>query len=394
PVLRIPLVPPGDVARHKEYEDHVAELEKRIKSAATNQPPLSADLLAQWKAELTNLKGHPPPPIPVAHGLQEGGVPGSVYEGIHDAHIQNRGSYERLGAVVPRRFPRLLAGDHQAPITAGSGRLQLAHWIASPDNPMTARVMVNRLWQHHFGEGIVRTANNFGKLGTPPTHPELLDYLACEFVKSGWSIKAMHRAIMLSATYQQSSIPDAANLRADPENQLFGRMNRQRLEAEAIRDSLLAAAGDLDLSLRGPALRELDNHRRTLYLMTIRSDRSNYRMLFDAADPVGVAEARLNTTVAPQALFLLNNPFVLDQVKRLAAAAQTAGPAQDRTRIGWLYERLYGRPPKGREIAIGLQALRHARQSAGARGQGIATALAWEAYCQVLVCANEFIYVD
>ena len=152
--------------------------------------------------------------------------------------------------------------------------MELARWIASPENPLTARVMVNRIWQHHFGEGLVRTPNNFGKLGTPPTHPQLLDYLANEFVKGGWSVKEMHRRIMLSATYQQSSRAEPAAMEADQENELFGRMNRRRLESEAIRDSLLWAGGTLDQALGGPAVRDLANTRRTLYLMTIRSDRA------------------------------------------------------------------------------------------------------------------------
>src|SRR5262249_33939626 len=150
--------------------------------------------------------------------------------GVHDVPIHIRGRYDRLGDVVPRRFPRVLAGDDQKPITDGSGRLQLARWIASPDNPLTARVMVNRIWQHHFGDGIVTTANNCGKLGTPPTPPELLDRLAVEFVRSGWSVKAMHRMIMLSATYRQSSEPGDRASTADPDNLLLGHMNRRKLE--------------------------------------------------------------------------------------------------------------------------------------------------------------------
>ncbi len=167
--------------------------------------------------------------VPFCHALQEGGCPGSMYEGIHDAKIHVRGRYDRQTTEVPRRFPRLFAGDNQPPITQGSGRLQLAEWITRPDHPLTARVMVNRLWQHHFGEGIVRTPNNFGKLGVPPTHPELLDYLALQFIRGGWSIKAMQRQIMLTAAYQQSSEPDPAAYKADPDNLLFGRVNRQRL---------------------------------------------------------------------------------------------------------------------------------------------------------------------
>src|SRR5205814_2004159 len=145
--------------------------------------------------------------------------------------------------------------------------------------------------------------------GIPPTHPELLDYLATEFIKSGWSIKAMHRAIMLSATYQQSSIPDQATQKADPDNLLLGHMNRQRLESESIRDNLLSATGELDPTIFGPSIRDLNTKRRTFYVTTIRSDRATYQSLFDAADPTGIVEKRITSTVAPQSLFLLNNDF-------------------------------------------------------------------------------------
>jgi hypothetical protein len=252
--------------------------------------PGSRDKLSSWKTELAQLKSNPPPAPAMAHGLQEGGCPQSPQAGIHDVRVHMRGRYDRLGEMVPRRFPEVLAGARQAAITNGSGRLELARWVSSPQNPLTARVMANRIWQHHFGEGIVRTANNFGKLGTPPTHPELLDYLADAFVASGWSVKAMHKAIMLSAVYQQSSVPDPATLKEDPDNLLFGRMNRRRLESEAIRDSLMAAAGKLNLDLGGPSVRDFNTPRRTLYVMTIRSDRATYQSMFDAADPTAIVE--------------------------------------------------------------------------------------------------------
>jgi hypothetical protein len=264
----------------------------------------------------------------------------------------------------------------------------LADWIASADNPLTARVMANRIWQHHFGEGIVRTPNNYGKLGTPPTHSELLDYLAHRFVESGWSIKAMHRAIMLSATYQQSSVPLPATLKADPDNLLFGRMNRRRLESEALRDSMLDVGGKLDLTMGGPSIRDLNTLRRTLYVMTIRSDRATYQFLFDAADPNTIVEKRIDSTVAPQALFLMNHPFTMAQTKALVERLGKEAPADDAGRVQWLYELLYGRPAAKEEIKIGLKALVQAR--AGAKDKE----LAWEEYCQVLLCANEFIYVD
>src|SRR5262249_13593907 len=152
---------------------------------------------------------------------------------------------------VPRHFPTVLAGSNPPSLSGGSGRLELAHWLAAPGNPLAARVMVNRIWQQHFGEGLVRTPSNFGRLGEPPSHPELLDDLAARFMRSGWSIKAMHRLILLSRTYQQSSKTSKQVVEADPGNHLIGRMNRRRLEAEALRDSLLALSGRLDTRIGG-----------------------------------------------------------------------------------------------------------------------------------------------
>src|SRR5207248_830441 len=230
--------------------------------------------LAKIDADLDARKKAPPPPLEYANGAQDGGVPGSPHAGTHDVRVHLRGRYDRLGELVPRHFPDVLAGARQQPITSGSGRLDLARWLTRPDHPLTARVMVNRIWQHHFGEGLVRTPSNFGKLGRPPTHPELLDWLARQFVQSGWSVKQMHRLIMLSAAYRQASEAAPETFRADPDNLLFGRMNRRRLEAEAIRDNVLAVAGRLDPMRGGPAVRDFAAPRRTLYLMTVRSDRS------------------------------------------------------------------------------------------------------------------------
>jgi hypothetical protein len=328
------------------------------------------------------------PPGAFAHGAQEGGVPGSPHEGVHDVKVHIRGRYDRLGALVPRHFPTVLAGEDQEPITYGSGRRELAEWLTRPDHPLTARVMVNRIWQHHFGEGIVRTPSNFGRLGERPTHPELLDDLARRFVEGGWSIKQMHRTILLSSTYQQSSEATAESLRQDPDNRLFGRMSRRRLESEEIRDGLLAVAGRLDRSGGGPAYRDFATPRRTLYLMTIRSDRSGFGPLFDAADPTAMVDRRTASTVAPQALFLLNHPFVLGGARSLAHRLLAEVPGDDRARIRRAYALLYGRPPADEEIAIGLATL------AGARQAGEPIEAAWEAYGQVLLCTNEFFYVD
>jgi hypothetical protein len=243
--------------------------------------------------------------------------------------------------------------------------------------------MVNRIWQHHFGRGIVETPSNFGKLGSRPTHPELLDWLAREFVRSGWSVKAMHRLIMLSATYRQASEPAPEALRADPDNRFWGRVNRRRLEAEAVRDNILAVAGRLERTAGGPAVRNFAAPRRTLYLMTVRSDRSGFGPLFDSADSTAPVDRRTVSTVAPQALFLLNSPFMLEQTRALGRRIR-AEAKDDGARIARAYALLYGRPPLAEEVALGQGFLKRAG----------GTERAWEEYCQVLLCANEFLYVD
>ncbi|HVY72285.1 MAG TPA: DUF1553 domain-containing protein, partial [Verrucomicrobiae bacterium] len=350
-----------------------------------NLSPETRGQLAALKTEMAELQTTLQTPFPVTHGFQEGGTPQSAYEGFKDSHVLIRGRYDRPGDIVPRGFPAVIAGTNPPAIGTGSGRLALAQWLTSPENPMLARVMANRVWQQHFGEGLVRTPNNFGKLGERPTHPELLDYLAHEFATKGWSVKAMHRAILLSATYQQSSVPDPKTRAADPENRLLGHAPRRRLEAEPLRDSLLALAGRLDETLGGPSIRDFDNTRRTLYLMTIRSDRGNYRMLFDAPDPVGIAERRNDSIVAPQALFLLNHPFMLAQTKAISDRALALPNAGDKARVQWLYQSLYGRAARPEEIQLGLGAVNGADEGREKR---------WMAYCQALLCANEFLYVD
>jgi hypothetical protein len=356
-------------------------------------PKETREALASMRTELAGLKKTLTPPIPVAHGLQEGGCPKTTWAGFHDAPVHIRGRYDRLGAVVPRRFPKVLAGDAQPPITQGSGRRELAAWVSSAGNPLTAKVMANRIWQGHFGEGIVRTANNYGKLGTPPSHPELLDWLAREFVRTGWSVKAMHRQIMLSAAYRQSSSGDPATAKADPGNLLFGRMSRRRLTAEELRDALLAAADGLDRAMKGPSVKDLASGRRTLYITTVRSDRSTYRMLFDAADPGAMVERRIDSTVAPQALFLLNHPFAMAQARALAVRAAKQGTS-DEARIQWLYGQIFGRPATEREAMIGKAVLSRGREAAKMAGDGPKPEEIWEPYCQILLCSNEFMYVD
>jgi hypothetical protein len=344
--------------------------------------PAMREKRSSMRTELMELQKKPPAMLPTAYGMQDGGTAGSSFATIGDTRIEIRGKYDKLGDLVPRRLPVVLCGEHQTPIgqlTKGSGRLQLAEWVASKDNPLTARVMANRLWEWHFGHGIVRTASNFGKLGTPPTHPELLDYLATRLVESGWSLKAMHRLIMLSSAYQQSSVPDPATFKADPANLLVGHMNRRRLEAEELRDALVVTTDNLIDTIGGPPNDNLNMPKRTIYLTTVRSDRSGFRMLFDAADPASIIDQRNESVIAPQALFLMNNPFVIGKAEGLAKVVNYEMRLDDRGKIDWLYRRLYARPPEPREIEIGLKAVE---------------ALGWPGYCQTLLCTNEFVYVD
>jgi hypothetical protein len=363
------------------------------------------------QAQLAALKNSPPPPPGFANGIQEGGIPDSPTAGFHDVRVHIRGRYDNLGDLAPRHFPIIIAGTNQQPITSGSGRLELARWLVSDSHPLTARVIVNRIWQHHFGDGIVRTPSNFGMLGERPTHPELLDWLASNFKQRptgapsgsaeyacGWSMKKLHRMIMLSSTYQQSSAGDAATEKVDPDNLLLGRFNRQRLEAEAIRDTLLAVAGTLDRTMGGVATRDFNSPRRTLYIMSIRSDRSGYAPLFDTADPTSSVDRRVVSTVAPQALYLMNSSFVAMQTKVLAKRTQIEGGKTDADRIDWLYERLYGRAPVAAEIRIGLKFLEQSRNSGVVQASTGPVpdreARAWQSYCSILLCTNELIYID
>ncbi len=352
---------------------------------AGDEMQFGADDLAavtNLRKEIAALRATPIPPTEYANAAQEGGVPESSRQGIADTRVHIRGSYERLGETVPRRFPVILASETQPRITEGSGRLQLGKWLGSPSNPLPARVMVNRIWQHHFGEGIVRTPSNFGFLGERPSHPALLDYLAKRFVGGGWSVKRLHRELMLTSTYGQSSGANPRTQAADPDNRLFGRMARRRLESEAVRDALLWASGTLDERPGGVGDKDFNMPRRSLYQMTVRSDRTGFGPLFDVADSTGPIERRTVSTVAPQALFLMNHPFVLKQAEMLAARVERDAPAGAAARIDFLYRLLFGRPPVSVETAVATRLL------------GAATKADLQVLCQTLLCTNEFIYVD
>jgi hypothetical protein len=302
-----------------------------------------------------------------------------------------RGNPQNLGAVAPPQFLGVLAKDKRERFTQGSGRLELAQAIADPENPLTARVLVNRVWMHHFGAGLVRTPSDFGLRGEPPTHPELLDFLAAWFVENGWSIKALHRLIMLSNVYQQRSEDNPKVREIDPENRLLWRMNRRRLEFEALRDAMIAVAGRLDMTQRG---RSIDimvspfSPRRTIYGFIDRQNLPGIFRTFDFASPDTSSPQRHQTTVPQQALFLMNSPFVIEQAAHLVARPDVAELGDHDERIQHLYKLIYGRTAESNEIAL---ARRFLDLAAGDADQALDP---WVRYVQVLLLTNEFTFVD
>jgi hypothetical protein len=273
-------------------------------------------------------------------------------------HVFVRGNPNNPGDLAPPRFPTCLGGSDSKTFQNGSGRLELAHAIIDPENPLTARVIVNRVWMHHFGFGLVRTPSDFGVRGDTPTHPELLDYLAVKFVQSGWSLKKLHRLIMNSAAYRQASADNEAARQVDPENQLLWRMNRRRLEIESVRDSMLAAAGRLDPAAAGDVPFSLTAQpsvpRRSVYGFIERGRVPSILSAFDFASPDQHAPMRFVTTVPQQALFFLNSPFVAEQARHLVARPEVAAAGTSAGKIQQLYRFLFGRAPAPRELDAGL----------------------------------------
>jgi mono/diheme cytochrome c family protein len=327
------------------------------------------------------------PQLPVIHGLTEG-------SSIANMKVHLRGNPTTLGDEAPRRFLAVLARSDARAFTQGSGRLELARDVASPDNPLTARVMVNRIWEHHFGRGIVATPSNFGKMGERPSHPELLDHLARRFIALGWSMKALHREIMLSSTYQLSAQIDPRNHEIDPDNRLLWRANRRRLEVEAWRDAMLAVTGSLDRTLGGRSI-PLDsptNTRRTVYSSISRHDLDGLLRLFDFPDPNLTCDRRVVTTVPLQQLFVLNSEFMARQARALSSRLTRDATEPDASRVGRAFLLLYGRPATEREVQVATEFLAgHDEPS----GQPVRNRLTrWEQFAQVLLAANEFLYVD
>ena len=332
--------------------------------------PIFKQHLDAEHADLAALEKALPPQYPFLQVIHDNAHPA-------DERIQIRGSRDNLGDIAPRRFLRFFQG-RSSHFTNGSGRLELAEAIANRDNPLTARVIVNRIWQHHFGQGLVRTPSNFGQQGDRPSHPELLDFLAADLMDHGWSLKKLHREIMLSGAYQLSSDYIAKDAAEDPENRLLWRANRRRLDVESMRDSILAAAGDLDLTPAGPPAKLTDdNHRRTVYGFVSRRRLDGTLALFDFPNPNSTSEQRLDTNVPVQRLFFMNSAFVEQQSKLLAARLKSSDNAG---RIDEAYEILFQRKPTAAERKLALDFLKS--------GTDLTQ------YAQVLLSSNEFNFVE
>jgi mono/diheme cytochrome c family protein len=294
-----------------------------------------------------------------------------------DMNILIRGDRNNKGDLAPRRFLAILSGEDRPLFHQGSGRLQLAEAIADAKNPLTARVMVNRVWQFHFGRGIVATSSNFGQLGERPTHPELLDYLAATFVEDGWSLKKLHKRILLSNTFQLAAENVEANLSKDPANVYLWRANLRRLDAEAIRDSLLFASGELDLtaSEKAPQIEDEKNMKRTVYSFIGRRKLDGYLALFDFPAPLASSEARMSTNVPLQRLYFMNSGFVGKRADVLADKLQ--GSNADKIRQA--YRMIYAREADAEEVRLGEEYLTNA---------------AWPSYVRALLSANEFLFTN
>ncbi len=307
----------------------------------------------------------------------------------HDVSIFIRGNSDNQGAVAPREFLEVLAGPDRKPFQKGSGRLELAEAVASRDNPLTARILVNRVWLHHFGSGLVATPSDFGLRSEPPTNPGLLDYLAARFMDDGWSIKKLHRLIMLSGAYMQSSDNNTACAKADPNNQLLWRMNRQRLEFEPMRDTLLAVSGKLDLTSGGHAVDITDPAatRRTVYGYVDRQNLPDLFRAFDFASPDTSSPRRFYTTVPQQALFLMNSPFIIAQAKNLVDRPEFKSASTDQQRLRLLYQWAFQRDPSREEI-------KWAREFTDVAAPSHPRLDAWQKYAQVILMSNELVFVD
>src|SRR3984893_6079126 len=352
---------------------------------------LKRRLNAEWREYITGLehqiealKKSLEPQYPFVHGLSDKPKPVNIA-------VNLRGNPHTLGDEVPRRFLAVLSPAEPQPFTEGSGRLQLASDIVN--SPLAMRVFVNRVWKWHFGSGIVGTPDNFGFAGERPSDPELLEYVAASFKQNGMSLKKLQREIMLSAVYQTSVQESAEAHERDGSNRFYSHFNRQRLDAESIRDSILFVAGDLDLKETGGPSKDFgpENTRRTVYCKVSRFRLNNYLQVFDFPNPSFTAEQRFSTNVPLQRLYFMNNDFVYMQAGKLAE--RVIPQPNDTARIVEAYRLLFGRSPTAQELAVGLQFLKTTPERPGNTVNG-EPVTAWREYARVLLRANEFEFVE
>lgn len=358
---------------------------------------IDADL-AKAKKELETISARKP--YPAAYAVAEGKAA--------NARIQLRGEPDKLSDEVPRRFLEILGGEK---ISTGSGRKDLARWLTDPANPLTARVMVNRVWQWHFGQGLVATASDFGTRGEEPSHPELLDHLAGQFMRDGWSLKSLHRMMLLSRVYQLASDPSAELQAKDPVNRWLGHFRRRPLDAETLRDQMLFVSGTLDLARPGrhpfppeptwgftihnPFHAVYDSNHRSVYLMSQRNRRHPYLALFDGADPNLSSAGRLATTTPTQALYLMNSPQVHRQAEALAKRLLLAS-LDSPARIRLAVEMTTGHPPGSegeREMLAFLEDFGRKHHLEKARKSDVESK-AWTALCRVLLVSNAAMHLE
>jgi hypothetical protein len=420
----VPLVAPEKLAEaeaaRKAHDAEGRRLEKELQklkdSLKEKQGEEKKTTEAQIKEAEKAVKDHKAKPLPfeLAYAVAEA-------KKAEDVRVQMKGDPAKPGPTVRRHFLTVLNGAELPPDAKTSGRAQLADWILDRNNPLTARVMVNRIWQHHFGKGIVPTPNDFGKQGKPPTHPELLDWLARKFVESGWSVKEMHRLIMLSHTYRQASAQSSVvssqsgsgktgSLGTDAvSTDYFSPFPRRRLDAEAIRDTLLVLGGNLDTNKPGPHpfppqtewkftqhnpfKAVYESKQRSVYLMTQRIQRHPYLAIFDGADPAASTPVRTTSTTPLQALYLLNDSFVHEQSKLFARRVVAAGK-NDTERLNAAYRLALGRKPESSESAQAKEFLSAVRTKLQERESKDIDAEAWQAMVRVILRLNEFVYID
>ena len=409
----VPLVPPAEAM--PQFERHAARLKELEEAIKTLEAEKKHEEAKARKAELRDLlRTSVPPEMPCAYGVREGAPA--------DVPLQEGGDPAQSGQVVPRRMPTFVSVPGAFEISSGaSGRRELAQWLTHPDHPLTPRVMVNRIWQHHFGRGIVATPSNFGTRGEPPTHPELLDYLARYFVDQGWSVKQMHRLILTSKTWRTASVQSPRSKVQSQETTPsdfgpgtldFGlARQRVRLDAEAIRDAMLSVAGTLDLSRPGehpfpdiktwgwtqhtPFKDVYASRHRSVYLMTQRIQRHPFLALFDGPDTNTTTDQRTNSTVPLQALFWMNSPLVQEQSAAFARRLMSSA-SEPTERIRFAFRLAYSREPTGAEserYVLFVERYRDELTKVGVESNQ-AELEAWASVAKTILSSNEFVYVD